>query len=215
MKMDCIFRHECDIKDDDVFERIKEKYNVPFEEYERLLRMRNMYNRFVDSVPVHFDGDIIITDPCYVLRDGESHYDDWEKCDYGYAMEELGIKTYMTRDTLYGDWSCTTYNANTKEPIGHFCADAGLVSVFLLDEVLAYNSEYEKELEKDWTVTLIRDFVGDVWFVVEHKTGQYEEDSQYHKAGDTWEEYMVRVVGCGVNKKTKEHIYFTTSQSGL
>lgn len=40
-------------------------------------------------------------------------------------MEILGITKYLVRDTIYGDWSCTTFNSDNKEPIGEFCADAG------------------------------------------------------------------------------------------
>lgn len=128
-----------------------------------------------------FKGDIIITDPCYVLRSGESHNDDWNKCDYGENMEALGFSTYFTRDTLYGDWSCTTFKAASKEDldillkyndpsklstklenIGSFCADAGLVSVFLLSEILKYNPDYKDHLSKSHAATLIKDFDGDV-----------------------------------------------------
>lgn len=70
---------------------------------------------------MEFDGDIIITDPCYIIR-AEHHGttpltdDDWEACGYGDNMEALGIHNYMTRDTIYGDWSCTVYNTDTNKP---------------------------------------------------------------------------------------------------
>lgn len=188
-----------------------------FERYDAAIKYKNMYDRFVDSEPKRFDGDIVITDPCYILCHDDDRRDDWEKCDYGNAMEELGITTYMTRDTIYGDWSCTTYNSDTKEEIGQFCADAGLVSVFLLDEIRSYNPDFEKHhlQDRDWTATLIKNFKGDVQFIVELETGVYEEDTPYYKAGDTWEDYIVRVVGHGVNKVTGESINFITSQTGL
>ena len=89
---------------------------------------------------MRFKGDIIITDPCYICKNG-----DWSKCGYGDNMGRLGIKNYICRDTIYGDWSCTTFNSDTKEPIGEFCADAGLVAVFLLDEVLKYNPDSHEQ----------------------------------------------------------------------
>ena len=56
-----------------------------------------------------FKGDIIITDPCYIMRSkNELSEDDWSFCEYGSYMEKLGIKHYLTSDTEYGDWSCTT-----------------------------------------------------------------------------------------------------------
>lgn len=103
-------------------------------------------------------------DEAYNLWDKENP-DDWEVCCYGEEFEALGFSSnYLVHSTLYGDWSCTTYNSDTKEAIGQFCADAGLVGVFLLDEVLKYNPNFQKELEKDWVVTLIKDFEGEVYF---------------------------------------------------
>lgn len=192
-----------------------------------------------------FKGTIVITDPCYITR-AEHHgttpltEDDWDTCDYGRNMEALGINNYITENTLYGDWSCTTYatddphkavedlaeiakyfndqyeyfggyrnmpeseyerlcsvcdarqdelNLETEE-IGHFCADAGLVSVFLLDEVLAYNPNFEEWIvEHPWCVTTIKDFDGDVEYVVD-------------EAGDA------HIIGTGSTN-------FFTSQTGL
>lgn len=105
-----------------------------------------------------FKGDIIITDPCYIMAKDE----DWEKCEYGDYIGALGIKNYICRDTIYGDWSCTTFDSDTKEEIGEFCADAGMVAVFLLDEVLKYNPNFNYHAERPWTTAWIKDFDGDV-----------------------------------------------------
>jgi hypothetical protein len=128
-----------------------------------------------------FKGDIIITDPCYIIKDeppgkptfndwpvlvgkgskpfsdftdeeraaykqyrealdkwDDDHLDEWELCDCGENMEALGITHYLTDDTGVGDWNCVTIDKDTGQKIGCFCADAGLVGVFLLDEVLIY-----------------------------------------------------------------------------
>ena len=100
---------------------------------------------------MYFKGTIIITDPCYVIKENpieypnreyfglpasigskpfkdystpeelaykaaldryykeSPKYDDWDKCDYGENMEVLGIHNYISKSTIYGDWSCTTY----------------------------------------------------------------------------------------------------------
>lgn len=219
--------------------------------------------RYLDSEPVEFDGDIIITDPCYIIKEQDesdkpqwsdyhlfssiyeypdydkdtktselftenskrydeayefwrnTHPDDWDVCNCGNNMESLGIRTYMTRDTLYGDWSCTTFNSDTNEKIGEFCADAGLVSVFLLDEVLKYNPDFDYYKDKAWTTTLIKDFKGTVQFVVVYTEGTYEDTTEYHKKGDKWEDYSVEVVGHGINKKTGKPINFVGKQTGL
>lgn len=194
-----------------------------------------------------FKGNIIITDPCYIINKKEvgvrpkmSDYkgleritgstpfkeytseemdiynqydkdcdewkakqtDDWLKCEYGENMEVLGIKTYLTRDTIYGDWSCTTYNSDSKEELGQFCADAGLVSVFLLDEVLAYNPDFDYHINRPWTTTLIKDFDGEI--EIDVVPCQYRDEDT-----DELVDYEeVRVMGKG-------NINFFTSQTGL
>ena len=90
-----------------------------------------------------FKGTIIITDPCYIVKDcteknpypfpwtgdfiyspniaemikqykgWEAEHDDWTKCEYGRNMKALGIHNYIEESTICGDWSCITYE--TKE----------------------------------------------------------------------------------------------------
>ena len=202
------------------------------------------FGHLLDSELVEFDGDIIITDPCYLIKErdestapkmetfqrdystmtqaqykkayredmkeyrkafdvwAKTHPDDWETCEYGYNMAAIGMPHAMCRSTLYGDWGCTTYNSDTKEVLGHFTADAGEVGAFTLDEVLNYNPEYDDHINNTYCVTLIKDFKGTVQFTV-------EEESPDH--GD----YIVRVVGKGVNKKTGLPLNFITSQTSL
>lgn len=235
---------------------------------------QNKYDRYLDSEPVEFDGDIIITDPCYIEKDNpevgerprwedyftysspteypdyrkatpeeidnlddiekiilelgaddsviykseqferekqlyseaEDEYEknnlsDWEKSDCGKNMEALGFSShYITRDTLEGDWSCTTYNSDTEEVIGHFCADAGMVSVFLLDDVLRYNPNFDYHITKPWTTTWIKDFKGTVQIIVKE---------------ESYEDYAIEVIGYGINKKTGEAINFEGKQTGF
>ena len=132
-------------------------------------------------------------------------YNDWDKCNYGENMEVLGIYNYISESTIYGDWSCTTYQTE-EEPkellesilrvlndnledgeyeddessvfceskdIGGFCADAGLVGVFLLDEILAYNPEWKSWIEEhSWCATIIEDFKGEVEYYIDKVDGE-------------------------------------------
>lgn len=221
------------------------------------------YERYADGELIEFDGDIIITDPCYIVKERDEsdrpkwgdfhpyesiyeypdyneetklsemfrknadalskadrewkrkHPDDWDVCGCGSNMESLGVQKYMTRDTLYGDWSCTTFDTDTGEPIGEFCADAGLVSVFDLAEVLAYNPDFDYHTERKWTTTLIKDFKGTVQFVVKHIEGVYEDDTKWWSKGEKWEDYVVEVVGHGINKITGRPINFVGKQTGF
>ena len=169
---------------------------------------------------MYFKGTIIITDPCYIVKkcteknphpfpwtevniknpnikemfkqytEWEDSHDDWKKCKYGTNMEALGISTYFTESTIYGDWGCSTYKIEENpyavvnnfveayeneedyeiecSKLGDFCADAGLVSVFLLDEVRKYNPDIDKWIEEhSWCVTIIPDFDGEVNYYVD------------------------------------------------
>ncbi len=133
-----------------------------------------------------FKGTIIITDPSYIIRENTK---DWDKCNYGENFENLGITHYISEPTIYGDWSCTTYKAaepykivnelaesyrDNKEysiknkAIGEFCADAGMVAVFLLNEIVKYNSDaYNFIFDYSRCVTIIPDFDGEVEYYVD------------------------------------------------
>ena len=52
--------------------------------------------------------------------------------------------------------------------IGEFCADAGLVGVFLLDEILAYNPDWKSWIEEhSWCATIIENFEGEVEYYID------------------------------------------------
>ena len=141
-----------------------------------------------------FDGDIIITDPCYIMKDG-----DWERSNYS---DNMRIRY-------------TTFNSYTKEKIGEFCADTGRVSVILLDEVMKYNPEFDYHINKPWTTTLIKDFRGVVEFVVVHEEGIYEDTTRWYKKRERWEDDSLQVIGKGVNKATGKPLNFIAYQTGF
>ena len=91
----------------------------------------------------------------------------------------------------------------------------GEVSVFLLDEVLKYNPDYDWHITKPFTATVIKDFKGTVEFAVKHIEGYYEEDTDYWKKGEYWEYYVLEVVGHGINKVTGKPINFVGKQTGI
>lgn len=46
-------------------------------------------------------------------------------------------------------------------------SDAGMVAVFLLDEVLKYNPDFDYHINREWTTTLIKDFDGEINYYVD------------------------------------------------
>ena len=58
--------------------------------------------RYQSTPEKEFDGDIIITDPCYIIRNENGiTKNDWHYCEYGEYMERLGIKNYLTGDAQF------------------------------------------------------------------------------------------------------------------
>jgi hypothetical protein len=43
----------------------------------------------------------------------------------------------------------------------------GMVAVFLLDEVLKYNPDFDYHINREWTTTLIKDFDGEINYYVD------------------------------------------------
>lgn len=135
--------------------------------------------------------DIIITDPCYVINNEIDYFSERE-------LFAEGIKNCLIEDTIYGDWSCTVFNTDTEEKIGTFCADAGLVGVFDLQELRLNNKEIDEWIEKHpWCVTKISGFTGEVTFRID------EVDSN---SESVYEE--LHVIGRG-------NINFESVQTGL
>lgn len=124
--------------------------------------------------------NVIITDPCYVVKD-----EDWVKCEYGERLDKLGFTNYISESTIYGDWSCTTFampiedlkdvidNPDSIEgkeysAIGNFCADAGMVCVLSMSEVIKYNPEFPKWIETHpRCVTMVPGFDGVIDYYVD------------------------------------------------
>ena len=44
---------------------------------------------------MNFKGDIIITDPCYIIK--KSTPEDWDKCDFGDNRKSLGKNHYISK----------------------------------------------------------------------------------------------------------------------
>lgn len=141
-----------------------------------------------------FKGTIIITDPCYVVKD-----EDWKNVSCYDSMSDdltniMDLSQCIAESTLCGDWSCITskveknpydvidtlvdnrsedgsYEYDDDLPydvLGQFCADAGEVGVFYLDEVLKYNPDFEDWMRvHDWCVTTVDDFDGEIEYFVD------------------------------------------------
>ncbi len=115
----------------------------------------------------------------------------WDRFSMNFFKEYNFVQhTQEEKDQMYADYSKKHQAFVEKLTYGQFCADAGMVCVCYLDEVLKFNPEFKKWAEEhSWCVTIIKDFEGDINYEVD----EYE---------------TVHIVGIG-NKN------FYTSQSGF
>ena len=154
-----------------------------------------------------FNGDIVITDPCYLsanmTNEERRNFDCTCMINYGI----IGIES----DTYYGDWDCSTFDRlsfdenDCPKLIGKFCADSGMVCVADLRSVLRFNPKYDYHIKNDRTTTLIRNFKGTVRIKIDMANG----------GNEIYPAYSASVIGQGVNIKTGEPIEFYTSQTEL
>ena len=105
---------------------------------------------------MYFKGDIIITDPMYIVKSEE----DWHCCEYGKNLEALNIYTYITSG--HGDeFASDVISLDTPEKLGEFGSDSCMVSVMLLNELRRYNFDFDKELGKH-CYTIVEYFEGEI-----------------------------------------------------
>jgi predicted RNA-binding protein len=108
---------------------------------------------------MYFNGDIVITDPMYIVKSEE----DWHRCEYGEKLEALDIFTYITAGN--GDeFASDIVSLDTHECLGELGSDSCMISVMLLSELRQYNYDFDKDLEKH-CYTIIEDFEGEVQLV--------------------------------------------------
>lgn len=71
------------------------------------------------------------------------------------------------RPVILVDMDATLCLNTTGRPYFGEGADAGMVAVFLLDEVLKYNPDFDYHINREWTTTLIKDFDGEINYYVD------------------------------------------------
>lgn len=118
-----------------------------------------------------FDGDVLVTDPCYLRHGGSDDGPGWDPEGTERFVRKCGG---MYSTTYYGDWGCAIYRTKGvrgnipkgAECLGYFCSDAGLVCVVELKDVLKRSPGF-----MDWLRSyghcgaVIRNFKGKVSFL--------------------------------------------------
>lgn len=114
------------------------------------------------------DHDIVITDPCYLVKPKawKEFCGSLEGGTLTPVLRNLSGIRMLVADTLFGDWACRLYRlegGKKKEPIGTFTADAGMVCAAVLD-----GRKVPKNTPK-MCYTVIPNFTGRV--IVVHSNG--------------------------------------------
>ena len=116
-----------------------------------------------------FKGTIVITDPCYLRHDSLNSYEYWEKSGYGEDLSVFGCSQWISENTIYGDWSCTTYKGDIEKLIEFFKKASIIQEPFCEDytnreELLKVSDAvYEElaELQKSYEFVEIGSFCAD------------------------------------------------------
>ena len=138
----------------------------------------------------HFEGDILITDPCY-LHLGAKDRDDigWDPDETQSWIENNGG---LYNRTYYGDWGCTVFKVdwdmlgkdkfNDAPVVGKFCADAGLVCVVPLVVVASRYPNIDKWHERSMEcATILFNFSGRIDMVTRDVCYQLNNDQVWSK----------------------------------
>jgi hypothetical protein len=164
--------------------KVLDDQEYTIEEVSKILEDKEMikkalaYEVYHDQMlkPKRFDGDIVITDPAYIMGSDWDNDPDMDIYN-GFGFDKVFGDTYIYGSTIYGDWSCTIYDCGNQDPkkiieeaetkrlipvdlpeLGRFCADTGLVSVTYLEK----SENIKKYGSHCWTC--IPDFHGTVQY---------------------------------------------------
>ena len=115
---------------------------------------------------MRFDGDIIIIDPCSVVKSNS----DWHNCEFGANMSALGFTDFVYADAG-SDSRIRIIDTDRRETIGTVCTDSCVFAVLLFDEVMRYNPGFSEYIRYPENSVIIRSFSGGIVFEENSFTG--------------------------------------------
>ncbi len=106
----------------------------------------------------HFEGTIVIGDPCSMV----SCEEDWQTAKWGERMDALGIGAFLS---IEFEEDIREIVDDRGSVLGEFCTDSCVVVVVGLEDLLKYNPLFKSELTSyPQNFTVIKDFIGDVTY---------------------------------------------------
>lgn len=148
--------------------KAKEKFRKEYDDWVKCNEGTNMeilgINHYMIKSTIYGDWSCNV----YAIDDPKKAIEDIAKMHKWYSKHSTPNISEEERFQLITELHNMYDKINYKYYIGEFCADSGLVSVFLLDEVLSYNPNFlEWAEDHPWCVTLIKDFDGEIEYYID------------------------------------------------
>ena len=164
--------------------------------YELMGRLLSIseYKELLDSIPMQFNGDIIIIDPEFIFKTPQ----DAIAAADGMKMQKLGFEKVLSCK-CFGEQKRKIINDDTLENIGNANnkEKGDIIGVFDLKELLKYNDNFQDDSTLNEHYTKIRHFKGTVQY-------QIIKDEIYDDV------YHSFIIGRGINRISGEPLNFNS-----
>ena len=116
---------------------------------------------------MRFDGDIILIDPCSVVKSNS----DWHACEFGADMSALGFTDFVYADSG-SDSRIRVIATDRRETLGTVCTDSCVFVVILYNELMRYRPDFSDHIRYPENSVIIRGFSGEVVYEENCFTGK-------------------------------------------
>lgn len=110
---------------------------------------------------MYFKGDVIIADPCNIVKSEE----DWQlvlaETYDRVEMNKIGIQRFLSFEAKGESYGIVT-DLDTGDTIGKFCTDSCIFCVCLLEDVLAYHPDFDDYEKWPDSCAVICGFEGEI-----------------------------------------------------
>lgn len=109
---------------------------------------------------MYFCGDVIIMDPCSVVKTEEDWLDILTEDCLNVQLEKIGIEHYMAFGSR-GEGRAKVKN-DAGQIIGEFCTDTYMLCILLLSDLFEYDKEFDFYIKWPNSCCIISDFDGEI-----------------------------------------------------
>lgn len=110
---------------------------------------------------MYFKGDVIIADPCNIVKSDEEWQlvlaDTYDRAE----LDKIGIQNYLSFEAV-GESRGFVKDSDSGNTMGEFCTDSCIFCVCLLEDVLAYHPEFDDYEKWPGSCAVIQGFEGEI-----------------------------------------------------